>query len=306
MGKAVAPTGSEGDEDRAGRAERGAAPRALAAGLHLVATPIGAARDITLHALDLLEGADVLAAEDTRTLRHLMEIHGIALRRRPLVAYHDHASEVHVERILDALRAGKVVAYASDAGTPLISDPGFELVRRAVAEALPVHAAPGPSALLAALSVAGLPTDHFFFAGFLPPRAAARRKALATFSGVPGSIVFYETARRIHDCVGDILDVLGENRSAALCRELTKRHEEVLRGTLAELADAIAGRKLKGEIVLVVGRGAEDRPEQDVEAALRAELDRASVKEAVATVAERLNLPRRQVYQLALSLEDRK
>ena len=299
MGKAIAQSAPEVAGDRS-------APHAPAPGLYLVATPIGAARDITLHALDLLRDADLLAAEDTRTLRHLMEIHALPLRGRLVLAYHDHAPAGNLERILGALKDGKVVTYASDAGTPLISDPGFDLVRRAVAEGLPVHAAPGPSALLSALTVAGLPTDRFFFAGFLPPRSAARRKALAALTAIPGSLVFYETARRIHGCVDDMLEGLGEDRPGALCRELTKRHEEVLRGSLAELGAAIAGRELKGEIVLIVGRAAEEKPQQDVEAALREELAENSVKVAVARVAERLNLPRRQVYELALSLEGRK
>jgi len=282
---------------------RGASPR-LPPGLHLVATPIGAARDITLHALDVLAAADLLAAEDTRTLRHLMEIHGLPLNGRMVLAHHDHAAPGVTARILDALRAGGLVAYASDAGTPLISDPGFDLVRLALAEGLPVHAAPGASALLAALTVAGLPTDRFFFAGFLPARSAARKTALAEVKPIPGSIVFYESPRRVHACLDDMIEILGADRRAALCRELTKRHEEVLRGTLAEVASAILGRDLKGEIVLVLGRGLAEKAEIDVEAALRDEMQDHSLKEAVARVAARLNLPRRDVYQLALTLGD--
>lgn len=281
------------------------APR-LAPGLHMVATPIGAARDITLHALDILGAADLLAAEDTRTLRHLMEIHGIALKGRRIVAHHDHAAPGASERILKALREGQVVAYASDAGTPLISDPGFDLVRLALAEGLAVHAAPGASAVLAALTVAGLPTDRFFFAGFLPAKSAARRAELRDLAGIPGSIVFYESPRRVKACIGDMIEEYGQDRRAALCRELTKRHEEVLRGTLAELAKATAGRELKGEIVLILDRGqAEKQSEADVESALRQEMQDHSLKEAVALVSARMDLPRREVYQLALSLEQR-
>ena len=279
--------------------------RRLSPGLHLVATPIGAARDITLHALDVLAGAAVLAAEDTRTLRHLMEIHGVPLNGRPLIAHHDHAGPGAAERILQALRRGEVVAYASDAGTPLVSDPGFDLVRLALAEDLPVHAAPGASALLAALTVAGLPTDRFFFAGFLPAKSAARKAALRELSAIPGSIVFYESPRRVAACLADMLETLGATRRAAICRELTKRHEEVLRGTLAELAAQMEGRDVKGEIVLVVDRGAAPVTEDsDVEAALRAEMQEHSLKEAVARVAARLSLPRRDVYQMALALGD--
>lgn len=290
------------DEDSTNFPASGSLPR-LAPGLHLVATPIGAARDITLHALDLLAGADVLAAEDTRTLRHLMEIHGVPLRGRQVLAHHDHAGAGVAERILTALRTGQVVAYASDAGTPLISDPGFDLVRLAVAEGLPVHAAPGASAVLAALAVAGLPTDRFFFAGFLPPKRAARQTALAELAAVPGALVFYESPRRVQDCLADMAEVLGADRPAVLCRELTKRHEEVLRGTIGSLVEALDGRELKGEVVLVLGKpepravGAED-----LDTALTTALARMSVKEAAAEVAERLGLPRRQVYQRALDL----
>lgn len=279
--------------------------RRASPGLHLVATPIGAARDITLHALDVLATADLLAAEDTRTLRHLMEIHGVPLNGRPVMAHHDHAPPATQERILKALREGQVVAYASDAGTPLVSDPGFELVRLALAEDLPVHAAPGASAVLAALTVAGLPTDRFFFAGFLPPKSAARKASLRAFSGIPGSIVFYESPRRVGACLDDMIAVFGATRRAALCRELTKRHEEVLRGTLADLAGAVAGRDLKGEVVLILDRGqVAETDVGDVEAALRVELRDHSLKEAVARVAVRLSLPRRDVYQLALALGD--
>ena len=277
----------------------------LSAGLHLVATPIGAARDITLHALDVLAGADLLAAEDTRTLRHLMEIHGVPLKGRTVLAHHDHAATGATHRIMEALRQGQIVAYASDAGTPLVSDPGFELVQLALAEDLAVHAAPGASALLAALTVAGLPTDRFFFAGFLPAKSAARKAVLRELAPVPGSIIFYESGRRIHACLGDIVETLGATRRAAICRELTKRHEEVLRGTVGELVTVIADRVLKGEIVLILDKGkTEVTDSSDVEAALRAELLDYSLKEAVARVAGRLSLPRRDVYQMALSLGD--
>lgn len=280
-----------------------AGPR-LAPGLHLVATPIGAARDITLHALDLLAGADLLAAEDTRTLRHLMEIHGVPLRGRLVLAHHDHATAGTSDRILAVLRDGGVVAYASDAGTPLVSDPGFDLVRLALAEDLPVHAAPGPSALLAALTVAGLPTDRFHFAGFLPAKAGARKAALADLATIPATVVLYESPHRIHACLDDLVATFGPSRRAALCRELTKRHEEVLRGTLSALVDGVTGREVKGEIVLVLDRAPERiASDEDLDTALRAALATASVKEAAATVAERLGLPRRQVYQRALDLE---
>jgi 16S rRNA (cytidine1402-2'-O)-methyltransferase len=281
-------------------------PGSIPPGLHFVATPIGAARDITLKALDILGGADVLAAEDTRTLRHLMEIHGVPLNGRPVLAYHDHNGDQMRPRLIEALKAGKSVAYASEAGTPLVADPGYQLARSAIDEGLTVLAAPGPSALLCALSVSGLPTDRFFFAGFLPPKSAARKSALRDLAQVPGSLIFYESPRRIEACLRDMIDSLGPVRQAALCRELTKRFEEVTRGTLAELAESVAGRDIKGEIVLVVDRALPVAADAaTVEEALRQALKTQSSKDAAAQVAEAFGLPRREVYQLALSLEDR-
>ncbi len=279
---------------------------AIQPGLHFVATPIGAARDITLRALDILAGADVLAAEDTRTLRHLMEMHGVALNGRMVLAYHDHNGDQMRPRLIEALKAGKSVAYASEAGTPLVADPGFQLARAAIDEGLTVLAAPGPSALLCALSVSGLPTDRFFFAGFLPPKSAARKTSLRDLAQVPGSIIFYESPRRIDACLRDMIETLGPNRQAAICRELTKRFEEILRGTLADLSESLAGRDLKGEIVVVVDR-ADPVPAsaQTVEDALREALKTLSSKDAAAQVAQAFGLTRRDLYQLALSLGQR-
>ena len=281
-------------------------PNAIQPGLHFVATPIGAARDITLRALDILAGADVLAAEDTRTLRHLMEMHGVALNGRMVLAYHDHNGDQMRPRLIEALKAGKSVAYASEAGTPLVADPGFQLARAAIDEGLTVLAAPGPSALLCALSVSGLPTDRFFFAGFLPPKSAARKTALRDLAQVPGSIIFYESPRRIDACLRDMMDTLGPNRQAAICRELTKRFEEILRGTLSELSENLAGRDLKGEIVVVVDRADPVQADaQTVEDALREALKTQSSKDAAAQVAQAFGLTRRDLYQLALSLGQR-
>lgn len=281
-------------------------PGAIVPGLHFVATPIGAARDITLKALDILAGADVLAAEDTRTLRHLMEIHGVPLNGRPVLAYHDHNGDQMRPRLIEALKAGKSVAYASEAGTPLVADPGYQLARSAIDEGLTVLAAPGPSALLCALSVSGLPTDRFFFAGFLPPKSAARKSALRDLAQVPGSLIFYESPRRIAACLRDMVESLGEGRQAALCRELTKRFEEITRGSLAELLNSVADRDIKGEIVLVVDRGVPVAADAGtVEEALRQALKTLSSKDAAAQVAEAYGLSRREIYQLALSLEGR-
>lgn len=275
--------------------------KSLAAGLYMVATPIGAARDITLRALDILATADVLAAEDTRTLRHLMEIHGIPLNGRHVVPYHDHNGERALPRLLADLRLGKTVAYASEAGTPLISDPGFELTRAARDEGLPVFAAPGASAVLYALTVAGLPTDRFLFAGFPPAAKGARKTFLKDLAQVQATLVLYESPNRINQILDELAQSHGESRQAAVCRELTKRFEEVTRGTLAELKTGFAGRDVKGEIVLVIDRGPEIRASAEtVETALEQAMVHMTVKDAAAAVAEAYGLPRRDVYQLAL------
>jgi 16S rRNA (cytidine1402-2'-O)-methyltransferase len=275
--------------------------RPLARGLHFVSTPIGAARDITLRALDTLASADVLAAEDTRTLRHLMEIHGVPLNGRPLVAYHDHNAGQALPRLLGALAEGKSVAYASEAGTPLVSDPGFELAREAAARGLPVIAAPGPSAVLCALTVSGLPSDRFLFAGFPPSAKAARATFLQELAPVRATLILYESPKRINQLLGDLAQYLGETRQAAVCRELTKRFEEISRGTLADLAAAFAGREVKGEIVVVIDRGAAAVADAEtVEKALDRALQDMSVKDAAAAVAEAFGMARKDVYRMAL------
>ncbi|MEY4697018.1 MAG: rRNA ((1402)-2-O)-methyltransferase [Pseudomonadota bacterium] len=274
----------------------------LAAGLYLVATPIGAARDITLRALDILASADVLAAEDTRTLRHLMEIHGIALGDRPLVACHDHNEAAVVPRLMRAVAEGKSVAYASEAGTPLVSDPGFQLARAAVAEGVPLVAAPGPSAVLCALTVSGLPSDRFLFAGFAPSARTARRTFLQELKETQATLILYESPKRINLMLEELCEVMGEMRYAAICRELTKRFEEVSRGSLADLRAAFAEREVKGEIVVLIDRAPVDRADNATwEEALDRALLQMSVKDAAAMVAEAYDLPRRDVYQVALS-----
>lgn len=275
----------------------------LPAGLYLVATPIGNARDITLRALDVLRAADVVAAEDTRTARRLMEIHGIALRGRPMHAYHDHSGPGDRERLVEAVAAGRSVAYLSEAGTPLVADPGYRLVRSVREAGGAVTALPGPSALLAALSVAGMATDRFLFAGFLPPAAEARRRELAELGRAAATLVFYESPRRVADLLDDLAATLGGDRPAAICRELTKLHEEVLRGTVEELREAVATRPPRGEVVLLVGRaeGPEAGP-GEVDAALADAMRTMRVKDAATAVAGALGLPRREVYQRALAL----
>ena len=273
----------------------------LGTGLYFLATPIGAARDITLRALDILASADVLAAEDTRTLRHLMEIHGVSLGDRPLVAYHEHNNDAALPRLLRAMAEGKSVAYASEAGTPLISDPGFQLARAAIAEGYSVLSAPGASAVLCALTVSGLPSDRFFFAGFPPAAKGARQTFIRELAQVQATVILYESPKRVKALLDDLVRELGEGRKSVVCRELTKRFEEVSRGTLGELAAAFDGRAVKGEIVVLIDRAPEQLADAaTVEQALDQALTHMTMKDAAAAVAQAYGLPRRDVYQLAL------
>ncbi len=275
----------------------------LSPGLYFVGTPIGTARDITLRALDVLASADVIAAEDTRSLRRLMDIHAVPLNGRRVLSYHDHSGAGSRARLLEALAEGKSVAYASEAGMPLIADPGFDLSRAAAEAGFTVTSAPGPSAVLVALTLAGLPTDSFFFAGFLPNAKSARRTRLEELRGVPGTLVFYESPKRIGASLSDMAAVLGTDRQAAMCRELTKKFEEVRRDTLGELASALATEKLKGEIVVLVDRGRSPTvSDSDLESDLRQAMETQSVRDAADLVARMHGLPRRTVYQLALQL----
>lgn len=275
--------------------------RAIPPGLHFVSTPIGAARDITLRALDVLAGAEVLVAEDTRTLRHLMEIHGVPLGGRPLIAYHDHSGPGALDRLMRLLAEGKSVAYASEAGTPLISDPGFELARAVAAAGLPMTAAPGPSAAICALTLSGLPSDRFLFAGFPPTAQGARRTFLADLAGVQATLILYESPKRLPMLLSAMAEALGDARQAVVCRELTKRFEEVTRGTLGDLAAAFAAREVKGEVVVLADRAAPAAATaESIEDALEGALERMSVKDAVTFVSQTLGVPRKLVYRTAL------
>ncbi len=276
----------------------------LSAGLYLVATPIGSARDITLRALDVLASADIIAAEDTRTARKLMDIHGVALNGRPLVAFHDHSGDGAVKRLVADMAAGKSLAYVSEAGTPLIADPGYELGRAAAAAGVPVTTAPGASAVIAALTVSGLATDRFAFVGFLPSGKKQRETEIAALRDTPFTLVFYESPKRLHGMLDSLREVLGDLREAVVCRELTKRFEEVSRGSLADLVQQFDGRAVKGEIVVLVGRaGAQVVDDAMIADALRDAMQTMRVKDAATAVAGALGLPRRQVYQQALTLE---
>lgn len=277
--------------------------QALKAGLYFVGVPIGSARDITLRALDVLASADVLASEDTRSLRRLMEIHGVPLEGRRILALHDHSGDGPQNKLLAAISAGKSVAYASEAGMPLIADPGFELSRAAAAAGLMQTCAPGPSAVLTALAIGGLPTDAFFFAGFLANAKAARCRALEDLREVEGTLVFYESPKRLGAMLRDAASVLGGERQAAMCRELTKRFEEVKRDSLQELAAFYQDNSVKGEVVILIDRGRlQSVSKDDLETDLQAALAAHSMRDAVDLVAKAHDLPRRQVYQAALEL----
>jgi len=275
----------------------------LSPGLYLVSTPIGSARDITLRALDVLASADLIAAEDTRTARKLMEIHGVPLAGRPVIAHHDHSGDTGVQGLIALMREGKSLAYVSEAGTPMIADPGFELGRAAIAEGLSVIAVPGASAAVTALTVSGLPTDRFHFVGFLPASNAQRESELAELRNVAATLVFYESPKRVDEMLRCAAEILGGNRPAAICRELTKKIEEVRRGTLETLVADLDDLKHKGEFVVLVGRAEEETvSEADVTTALEEALLTMRVKDAATAVAGAMGLPRRQVYQVALSL----
>jgi 16S rRNA (cytidine1402-2'-O)-methyltransferase len=272
---------------------------ALAPGLYLVATPIGHLADITLRALAILARADSIYCEDTRHSRTLIAHYGI---RAGLHPYHEHNAEAQRPRVLKELSEQRVVALISDAGTPLISDPGFKLVREAAAAGHAIIAVPGPSASLAAISVSGLPTDAFFFAGFLPAKEGARKSRIAELAAVPGTLIVFEAPTRTAATLADLAEGLG-NREAALARELTKLHEQVRRGRLNELARDCAGDAPKGEVVIVVAPPEEnDATDAAIEASLAPALESLSIRDAAKLVSDRLKVQKGRVYDIALAM----
>jgi 16S rRNA (cytidine1402-2'-O)-methyltransferase len=275
----------------------------LVKGLHVVATPIGNLGDISFRALATLAAADAIIAEDTRVTKTLLAHYGIAT---PLVAYHEHNAAVIRPHLIARLKSGATLALVSDAGTPLVSDPGFKLVADALEEGIAVTSVPGASAVLAALVVAGLPTDRFFFEGFLPGKSAARRTRIAQLQPIPGTLVFFESPRRLAETLQDLAAVLG-NREAAIARELTKHFEQVRRGSLQDLADALTHETPpKGEIVLLVGPPGQELASADtLDERLESALKLHSVKDAASVVAGETGLPRRQVYARAIELAAR-
>jgi len=277
--------------------------REVPPGLYLVATPIGNLSDVTLRALETLGAVEAIACEDTRVTRRLLERYAITT---PLLTYHDHNAEIVRPRILARLEAGAAIALVSDAGTPLISDPGFKLVQAAQAAGHAVIAIPGASAVLTALTASGLPTDRFFFEGFLPPREAARRARIDELADLPTTLVFFETGPRIAAMLDEVAARLG-GRPAAVCRELTKLHEEIRRGDVAALALAYRdGAETRGEFVVVIGPPAKSQRGEaiDLDGMLRHALATASLKDAVEAVAAATGQKRRVVYQRALALTE--
>jgi 16S rRNA (cytidine1402-2'-O)-methyltransferase len=275
--------------------------RQLPPGLYLVATPIGNLADISLRALAVLTRVDLIAAEDTRHSRKLLSHFGI---KAELTPYHEHNAAKERPRLLARIRAGFSVALISDAGTPLVSDPGYKLVREALEAGLQVTSVPGPSAALAALTSAGLPTDTFLFAGFLPPKGGQRRKRLEELKPVPATLIFYETASRLHAALADMADVYGA-REAAIAKELTKLHESVARGTPAELAATFDSGEIKGEFVVLVGPPNPHEAEisdDAIVASLEQALKQESFRDAVRSVADKFKLKRSRVYELGLTL----
>src|SRR6201995_4255326 len=276
------------------------APKA-APGLHLVSTPIGNLGDITVRALETLAAVDIIACEDTRITRRLTERYTISAMLKP---YHEHNAAMARPKILERLAQGASIALVSDAGTPLISDPGFKLVRDVCAAGHAVIALPGASSVLAALSVAALPTDRFFFEGFLPPKENARRARLTELARIEATLVMFESGSRVQDTLADLASIMGD-RSAAICREMTKLHEDIRRAPLSELARTADTLETRGEFVLVIGplaEGAQAMTAEETDDLLRDRLTRDSVKDAVAHAVEVSGRPRRELYARALEL----
>jgi 16S rRNA (cytidine1402-2'-O)-methyltransferase len=278
-------------------------PKPVSPGLYIVATPIGNLRDITLRALDVLRAADVVLAEDTRVAGKLLAAYDL---KKKLIRYDDHAGPKVLPEILDRLRAGEVIAQISDAGTPLISDPGFRLAAEAQGAGLKVHPIPGASSVLAALCLAGLPTDRFVFGGFIPNKSGARKSFFAEFAAQIATLVFFETGPRLHESLGDMRAVLGD-REACVCRELTKLYETGHRGRLSTLIADPALQEPKGEIVVVVGPPELEAPSTDnLDEALALALDSYSPADAAKQLAQMFGLPRKLIYQKALEMQGRK
>lgn len=300
--KATSPKQEKSDNFAHPISENGASQstKTLEGGLYVVATPIGNLRDITLRALDVLSSADIILAEDTRQTRKLLDAYDI---KTPLSAYHDHNAAKRIPALLEKLQGGAVIALVSDAGTPLVSDPGFKLARDAADAGLRVVPLPGASAVLAALVTAGLPSDAFTFAGFLPAKSSARKTELTNLSAVPGTLILFESPGRLLGSLTDMLDVLGD-RPAAIARELTKHYEETRRGRLSELIEGAKAEPPRGEIVVLIGASEDSGvwSEAEIDAALIEAAPSQGVGRASTAIAQMSGWKKRDVYQRALTL----
>ncbi|MDE0307470.1 MAG: 16S rRNA (cytidine(1402)-2'-O)-methyltransferase [Albidovulum sp.] len=277
---------------------------AIPPGLYLVSTPIGNARDITLRALDTLAGADALAAEDTRNARKLLGLHGLRLGGRLLYSYSDHNAEVRVPQLIALLREGKSVALLSDAGTPMISDPGLRLVRASVSEGIPVIPVPGASALLSALCLSALPTDRFIFAGFAPSASGARKNFYSGLADARETIVIFESPKRLRASIEDMIQSFGGERQAAACREITKKFEEARRGTLAEIAASFSATEPRGEFTIVIGGAAESKfSDREIRECIAAAMEEMSVRDAAAFASSSIGVSKSVAYRIALELK---
>ncbi|MEP6342765.1 MAG: 16S rRNA (cytidine(1402)-2'-O)-methyltransferase [Maricaulaceae bacterium] len=274
----------------------------LAAGLYIVSTPIGNLRDITLRALDILANVDHILAEDTRQTAKLLAHYKI---KTPLSAYHDHNAAKRVPKLVESLQEGAIMALVSDAGTPLVSDPGYKLVSAAIEAGIHISPIPGASAVLAALTLSGCPSERFSFGGFLPPKITARKRWLETYLTTPGTLIFFETGPRLLASLSDIETVLG-NRPVALTRELTKRYEEARYGSVTELMQTVKDDPPRGELVICIGPSTESGvwDEAQVIAALTEVIDELGVKRAATAVAQNCGWKKRDVYALALRMKD--
>lgn len=272
-------------------------------GLYLVATPIGSARDITLRALDVLAKADVIAAEDTRSAQRLMSIHGLSLSGRRLMSYHDHNGDEQRPALLRMLKDNKSVCLLSEAGSPLIADPGWKLAHEVRQVGLPVHVVPGASSVIAALQISGMPSDKFMFVGFLPSQAGPRSSLLAELVEIQATLICFETSRRLTKTLADIRDIMGAAREVAVCREITKKFEEVWQGSVEEILARATASPVKGEIVILIKKAArKDISMESIATDLREALSVMSIRDAAKTVAQMHSIKQRDVYQLALTI----
>ncbi len=271
-------------------------------GLYIAATPIGNLGDVTLRVLDTLAGCDLIACEDTRVTAKLLRNYGIKTKT---VSYHEHNANQAGPKLIEALEAGKSIVLVSDAGTPLVSDPGFRLADAALAKGISVWPLPGATAPVSALVASGLPAETWLFGGFLPTKQAARQKRLEELKNVPATLIFFESPNRVAKALVDLVAVLGKNRNAVVAREMTKLHEELSRGTLDELSKKFTARKIKGEIVILIGPPNEEAPAHDIDKLLGELMERMPVSRAAAEAAELTGLPRRDLYTKALAIRER-